>query len=125
MHSHLGPVTVRAIALQATAGLPRNTLVRATGLPITVPVGNALLGRFLDVVGTLRDSGPALPDDTPRRSIHHPPPALRDERATTGVFETGIKVIDLLTPLARGGNDQPPSSDPFGILVGHRSRACS
>ena len=92
-----------AIALQATAGLARSTRVRATGAPISVPVGEAILGRLLDVVGTVRDRGPALPSDTPRRGIHNPPPALEDETSTTAVFETGIKVIDLLAPLAQGG----------------------
>ncbi|NKC33609.1 F0F1 ATP synthase subunit beta [Falsiroseomonas selenitidurans] len=103
VHSHVDPQTVRAIALQPTAGLARGTAVRSTGAPVSVPVGDAVLGRLLDVVGTLRDGGPALPGDTPRRSIHHAPPALADETATAGVFETGIKVIDLLTPLALGG----------------------
>ena len=103
VHSHVDPTTVRGIALQATAGLARSTPVRATGAPISVPVGDAVLGRLLDVVGTVRDRGPALPSDTPRRGIHNPPPALEDETSTTAVFETGIKVIDLLAPLAQGG----------------------
>jgi F-type H+/Na+-transporting ATPase subunit beta len=103
VHSHVDPVTVRGIALQATAGLARSTKVRATGAPISVPVGDAVLGRVLDVVGVVRDRGPSLPSDTPHRSIHYPPPALEDESSTSEVFETGIKVIDLLAPLARGG----------------------
>ncbi len=103
VHSHVDAATVRAIALQATAGLARSTKVRATGAPISVPVGDAILGRLLDVVGTVRDRGPALPADTPRRGIHNPPPALQDETSATAVFETGIKVIDLLAPLAQGG----------------------
>ena len=73
VHGHVDAGTVRAIALQATAGLARGTKVRATGAPISVPVGDAVLGRLLDVVGTLRDQGPALPDATPRRGIHAPP----------------------------------------------------
>src|ERR1019366_6648141 len=77
--------------------------VHATGAPISVPVGDAVLGRLLDVVGTVRDQGPPLPADTPRRGIHAPPPALLDETSASAVFETGIKVIDLLTPLAQGG----------------------
>jgi F-type H+-transporting ATPase subunit beta len=68
VHSHVDPVTVRAIALQATAGLARSTRVRATGAPISVPVGDSILGRLLDVVGTIRDRGAALPADTPLRS---------------------------------------------------------
>ena len=103
VHSHIDTATIRGIALQATAGLARSTPVRATGAPISVPVGDAILGRLLDVIGTLRDRGPALPSDTPRRGIHNPPPTLEEEISTTTVFETGIKVIDLLAPLAQGG----------------------
>ena len=103
VHSHVDPETVRAISLQSTAGLKRNTAVRSTGGPIGVPVGEQVLGRLLDVVGAVRDRGAALPDDTPRRGIHNPPPALEDETSSTTVFETGVKVIDLLAPLSRGG----------------------
>ena len=103
VHSHVDSTTVRGIALQATAGLARGTKVRVTGAPISVPVGDAVLGRLLDVVGAVRDRGPALPPDTPRRNIHHRPPALENETSTAEIFETGIKVIDLLTPLAQGG----------------------
>ncbi len=103
VHSHVDPATVRGIAMQATSGLARGTRVRATGAPITVPVGEAVLGRLLDVVGTLRDRGPALPGGTPRRGIHNLPPALKEETSATDLFETGIKVIDLLAPLAQGG----------------------
>ncbi len=103
VHSHVDAVTVRAIALQTTAGLARNTKVRSTGAPVLVPVGDAVLGRLLDVVGNLGDRGPALPDDTLRRGIHNPPPKISDVVATTVMFETGIKVIDLLAPLAQGG----------------------
>ncbi len=103
VHSHVDAMTVRAIALQATAGLKRGVAVRATGGSITVPVGEAVLGRLLDVVGTIRDKGPALAPDTPRRGIHQPPPTLEQETSTTTAFETGIKVIDLLAPLAQGG----------------------
>ena len=87
VHSHMDPRTVRAIALQPTSGLARGTLVQPTGGPVTVPVGKAVLGRLLDVVGTLRDRGPPLPADTKRRSIHNPPPALRDETSATTLFE--------------------------------------
>jgi F-type H+-transporting ATPase subunit beta len=103
VHSHQDPATIRAIALQANAGLARGTQVHATGEPVRVPVGEAVLGRLLDVVGSLQDRGPALPPDTPRRSIHAAPPALRDEESSATVYETGIKVIDLLAPLAQGG----------------------
>ncbi len=103
VHSHVNTRTVRAIAMQATAGLPRGTGVRVTGQAITVPVGEAVLGRLLDVLGTLGDRGPALPPDTPTRGIHGNPPTLTQETSATAVFETGIKVIDLLAPLAQGG----------------------
>ena len=103
VQSHIDAHTVRAIALQDTAGLARGTLVTATGAPLTVPVGEAVLGRLLDVMGTVRDRGPALPDDTPRWPIHRAPPPLAAQTASRAVFETGIKVLDLLCPLARGG----------------------
>ncbi len=103
IHSHIDPERVRAIALQGTSGLARGTAVRATGAPIMVPVGEAILGRLLDVTGTIRDNGPALPPDTPMRGIHHSPPRLRQASATNEMFETGIKVIDLLAPLPQGG----------------------
>jgi F-type H+-transporting ATPase subunit beta len=101
--SHLDRKTVRSVAMQATAGLARGVSVRATGAPIEVPVGEAVLGRLLDAMGRTRDRGPALPPDTPRRGIHNPPPGLMRESSATDVFETGIKVIDLLAPLAQGG----------------------
>lgn len=103
VHAHIDPTTVRSIALHGTAGLARGTRVRATGTPISVPVGDAVLGRLLDVVGAVRDRGPDLPPDTPYRPIHNAPPALEDEASTDALFETGIKVIDLLAPLAQGG----------------------
>jgi len=103
VHSHVDPVTVCAVALQATTGLARSTKVLATHAPVSVPVGEAVLGRLLDVAGTTRDGGPELPPDTPRRGIHHPPPSLQDETSSREIFETGIKVLDLLTPLAQGG----------------------
>jgi F-type H+-transporting ATPase subunit beta len=103
VHSHLDQKTIRAVAFQSTAGLARGVSVQASGGPVTVPVGEAVLGRLLDVVGNVQDDGPALPDDTPRRSIHALPPLLKSQTGATDVFETGIKVIDLLTPMAQGG----------------------
>lgn len=103
VHSHVDLNTVRAVAFQSTAGLSRGVTVHAIGGPITVPVGEAVLGRLLDVVGETQDNGSALPQDTPRRSIHALPPLLSSQTRTTDVFETGIKVIDLLTPMAQGG----------------------
>ena len=103
VHSHLDLNTLRAVAFQSTAGLARGVAVHATGTAVTVPVGEAVLGRLLDVVGNPKDNGPALPEDTPRRPIHASPPRLQSQTRTTDIFETGIKVIDLLTPMAQGG----------------------
>jgi F-type H+-transporting ATPase subunit beta len=103
VHSHLDLTAVRAVAFQSTAGLARAVAVRATGGPVDVPVGEHVLGRLLDAVGDPQDDGPPLPHDIPRRSIHARPPALSAQTRTTVVFETGIKVIDLLTPMAQGG----------------------
>tara|TARA_R110000868_G_scaffold243100_3_gene499016 strand:+ start:92718 stop:94202 length:1485 start_codon:yes stop_codon:yes gene_type:complete len=103
VHSHLDLNTLRAVAFQSTAGLARGVAVHATGTAVTVPVGEAVLGRLLDVVGEPKDNGPALPKDTPRRPIHASPPLLQSQTRTTDIFETGIKVIDLLTPMAQGG----------------------
>jgi F-type H+/Na+-transporting ATPase subunit beta len=103
VQAHIDEQTVRGVALQSTAGLQRGVPVRATGSPITVPVGDAVLGRLIDVIGNVRDEGPALPPDLPRWSIHRTAPALADRSPATAIFETGIKVIDLLAPLAQGG----------------------
>jgi F-type H+-transporting ATPase subunit beta len=103
VQAHLDGNSVRGVALQATAGLRRGTAVRATGHPVTVPVGNPVLGRLLDVVGNVRDNGPALPTGTLRLPIHQAAPPLEGRSPSTTVFETGIKVIDLLAPLAQGG----------------------
>ncbi len=103
VHSHLDLNTVRAVALHATAGLARGIIVQSTGAPVLVPVGDAVLGRLLDVTGTVRDFGPEIAGKVPKRSIHSLPPLLKSQSATTEMFETGIKVIDLLTPMAKGG----------------------
>ncbi len=103
VHSHIDAHRVRAIALQATSGLARGVEARSSGLPLDAPVGEAVLGRLFDALGHVGDSGPDLPADTPRRPIHNPPPRLEEESSATKIFETGIKVIDLLAPLAQGG----------------------
>jgi F-type H+-transporting ATPase subunit beta len=103
VHGHVDRQTVRGVALQATAGLARGTLVQVTGAPVMVPVGEAVLGRLLDVVGKLGDDGPPLPDHTPRRPIQGGAPRLKADTARIVLFETGIKVIDLVTPLTQGG----------------------
>jgi len=103
VHQHLDSRTVRAVALANTTGLTRGAAVRATGNPIQVPVGDAVLGRLLNATGELTDRGPELPADTPRRPIHAPAPAIARLGWTLEMFHTGIKVIDLLAPLVKGG----------------------
>jgi F-type H+/Na+-transporting ATPase subunit beta len=103
VHAHLDAHTVRCIALQATSGLARGVRVRPAGGALTIPVGDAVLGRVLDVTGAVRDEGPPFSEATPRWPIHRPPPAFADQSPAIAVYETGIKVIDLLAPLAHGG----------------------
>ncbi|WP_226580722.1 F0F1 ATP synthase subunit beta [Acuticoccus sediminis] len=101
--AHLDEHTVRTVALAATIGLRRGTPVVPVGGPIEVPADEAVLGRLLDVMGTVRDGGPPLPEGIARKPIHRPAPPLDKRTAATSVFETGIKVIDLLAPLPQGG----------------------
>jgi F-type H+-transporting ATPase subunit beta len=103
VQAHLDGFTVRAIALHATTGLRRGDIATPTGGPVTVPVGDAVLGRLIDVTGRVGDNGAALADDVPRRPIHRAPPPLSARTGTSELFATGIKVIDLLAPLAQGG----------------------
>ncbi|MDO6586553.1 F0F1 ATP synthase subunit beta [Salipiger sp. 1_MG-2023] len=103
VQAHLDAHHARVIALQSTQGIARGTPVRLTGAPLSVPVGPAVLGRLLDVMGRIGDDRGALPADTPRRPIHHAAPSLAEQRSQTEIFSTGIKVLDLLAPLARGG----------------------
>jgi len=103
VQAHLDEKTVRAIALATTSGLARGVRVAATGAALSVPVGQAILGRVLDVAGNLCDGGPPLPPETPFWPIHREAPPLAEHKAAAGLFETGIKVIDLLVPLAQGG----------------------
>jgi F-type H+/Na+-transporting ATPase subunit beta len=103
VQQHLDPVTVRAVAMENTAGLSRGAKARATGGSIRVPVGEAVLGRLLNAVGLLTDRGPSLPADIQYRPIHAHAPALDRLGAGLEVFHTGIKVIDLLAPLVTGG----------------------
>nr|WP_323794855.1 F0F1 ATP synthase subunit beta [Nisaea sp.] len=101
--NHLDAVTARAVALGNTAGLKRGMPVRTTGAPLQVPVGEAVLGRLLNVVGEPVDGGAPLPADVPRNPIHAPAPALARQVSQPEMFHTGIKVIDLLAPLIKGG----------------------
>ncbi|MEE2757134.1 MAG: F0F1 ATP synthase subunit beta [Myxococcota bacterium] len=100
--THLGQNTVRTIAMDSTDGLVRGSAVLNTGMPIAMPVGRATLGRILNVVGEPVDElGPV--DSSITSGIHRAPPTLEDQSATVETFETGIKVVDLLAPYARGG----------------------
>jgi len=103
VQSHLDGRTVRAVAMQPTAGLRRGAAVRATGGTLTMPVGEPVLARLLDVMGEVQDRGPPLPSDIERWSIHRPPPPLAAHSGGQRIFETGIKVIDLIAPLPEGG----------------------
>ncbi len=98
---HLDEHTVRTIALQSTDGLKRGTAVEATGAPIHVPVGAETQGRMFNVVGEPIDGKPAPKGKT--ASIHREPPALSEQTNKTEILETGIKVIDLIAPIAKGG----------------------
>src|SRR5256884_9739358 len=99
---HLGQKTVRTIAMDSTDGLVRGQDVRDTGDVITVPVGEATLGRIMNVVGEPVDQGAPL-DQVKRYPIHRPAPAFADQSTEVKIMETGIKVIDLLTPYPLGG----------------------
>lgn len=99
--SLMGDGVVRGIALGPVQGLGLGAKVEATGAPITTPVGDAVRGRMLNMFGAPIDGGP--PIDAPRMPIHRAPPPLRDRVVRAAVFETGIKAIDLLCPIERGG----------------------
>lgn len=100
--THLSSDTVRAIALSATQGLDRGAEVLDTGAPLKVPVGDRLLGRMLNVFGATTDGKEPL-EGGQWRSIHRRPVPLADQEVASDIFLSGIKVIDLLSPLERGG----------------------
>jgi len=100
--SHLGDNKVRTVAMQATDGLVRGMAAVDTGLPITVPVGKGALGRILNVVGDPVDKLGPVKSET-RLPIHRPAPDFASQEPVTQVFETGVKVFDLLVPFVRGG----------------------
>ncbi|WP_417725956.1 F0F1 ATP synthase subunit beta [Roseovarius sp.] len=99
---HLGENTVRTIAMDATEGLVRGQAVSDTGAPISVPVGNATLGRILNVIGEPVDEGAPI-KATEFRSIHQPAPEFSEQSTASEILVTGIKVVDLLAPYAKGG----------------------
>ena len=99
---HLGESTVRTIAMDATEGLVRGKEVSDTGQPISVPVGRATLGRIINVIGEPIDNRGAIETDL-RRPIHAPAPEFVEQSTESEMLATGIKVVDLLTPYAKGG----------------------
>jgi F-type H+-transporting ATPase subunit beta len=103
VQQHLGDDRVRAVAMDATDGIPRGVDVIDTGAPITVPVGKQTLGRLFNVLGETIDEGEALEADSERWPIHRAPPSFDSLQPTMEIFETGIKVIDLVAPFVRGG----------------------
>ncbi|MBO4692857.1 MAG: F0F1 ATP synthase subunit beta [Clostridia bacterium] len=100
---HVGSGVVRCLVLSDSFKLARGMEVVNTGKSITVPVGEKTLGRMFNVLGDTIDGGEALPADTPRLPIYRQPPKFEDQQPSAEILETGIKVIDLLEPYAKGG----------------------
>ena len=103
VEQHVGNSWARCLALGATEGLARGVEAVDTGSPVSVPVGAGSLGRLMNVLGDPIDNGPTVPADAERWPIHRKPPAFDEQSGTTEVLETGIKVMDLITPFAKGG----------------------
>jgi F-type H+/Na+-transporting ATPase subunit beta len=103
VQQHLGDERIRAVAMDTTDGLARGTEVIDTGAPITVPVGRDTLGRIFNLLGEPIDLGDDIPGDIERWPIHRDAPTVEDLTPTAEMFETGIKVVDLLAPYAKGG----------------------
>ena len=99
---HIGDDVVRCIAMSSTDGLQRGVPATDTGSPITVPVGEACLGRIFNLLGEPVDNGPA-PEAEERWPIHRPAPSYEEQESTTEILETGLKVVDLICPYAKGG----------------------
>ena len=102
VEQHLDNKTVRTIAMGPTDGLARGIEVTDTGGPISVPVGEKTLGRMMNVLGEAVDGKPEIKSET-KRSIHQEPPSIADQSVKTEILETGIKVIDLIAPVVKGG----------------------
>ncbi len=103
VQQHIGEKKVRCIALAPTEGLARDVAVHDLGTPIRVPVGRSTLGRLLDVLGEPIDGLGPIDETAPRWPIRRGPPSLEEQESTPQVLETGIKVIDLVSPFTRGG----------------------
>ena len=102
VQQHLDDTTVRAVAMSSTDGLQRGVELIASGKPITVPVGNVSLGRMYNVIGEAIDGKPE-PKAEKFYPIHRPAPAFDEQNTKVEIFETGIKVIDLIAPITKGG----------------------
>ena len=102
VQQQLGDGVVRSIAMGSSEGLKRGLPVSNTGQPITVPVGEKTLGRIMDVLGTPIDKAGEI-GEAERLPIHRDPPSFEDQSTTTELLETGVKVIDLIMPIAKGG----------------------
>ena len=102
VQDELGDNQVRCLALGSTDGLVRGAAVTSTGGPIEVPVGEGTLGRIFNVLGEAIDSDAPV-NAAARWPIHRPPPLLKYQEPTARIFETGIKVVDLMAPYTRGG----------------------
>ena len=103
VQQHLSGDQVRCVAMDATDGLRRGQPVRDSGGAITTPVGPPVLGRIFNVLGRPIDGGAAIAADAERLPIHRPPPRFSEQVTEQAIFETGIKVIDLIAPFTRGG----------------------
>jgi F-type H+-transporting ATPase subunit beta len=103
VQQHLGEHLVRCVAMDSTDGLTRGARVVDSGGPIQVPVGEAVLGRLFNVIGEPIDEKGPLPDDVQRMPMHRAAPSLQDQVTSDDMLETGIKVMDLICPFARGG----------------------
>ena len=102
VEQHIGDNVVRCIAMSSTDGLERGAQAVDTGSPITVPVGEVCLGRIFNLLGEPVDNQPA-PESAERWTIHRPAPSYEEQQSTTEILETGIKVVDLICPYAKGG----------------------
>ena len=100
---HIGDNVVRCIAMNSTDGLQRGAVAIDTGAAISVPVGEACLGRVFNLLGQTIDNGAQVPENNERWPIHRPAPAYDEQESATEILETGIKVVDLICPYAKGG----------------------
>jgi F-type H+-transporting ATPase subunit beta len=103
VQQHLGEHLVRCVAMDSTDGLTRGARVTDSGAPIQIPVGEAVLGRLFNVIGEPIDGKEPVGDDVPRMPLHRAAPDLQEQVTSDDMLETGLKVLDLICPFARGG----------------------